>query len=72
MLIEILKSILFLSTVVIGKDFNFDDCDHSFSKFAKFSEKPTFLTPLIRTRTDAYQGLRNISFSENFANVLNE
>ena len=27
--------------------------------------------PLIRTRTCAYQGVRNISFSENFANVPN-
>ena len=27
---------------------------------------------LIRIRTCAYQGVRNISFSENFANVLNE
>ena len=26
---------------------------------------------MIRTRTFAYQGLRNSSFSENFANVLN-
>ena len=28
--------------------------------------------PQIRTRTYAYQGVRNISFSENFAYVLNE
>ena len=28
--------------------------------------------PLIRTRTCAYQGVRNVSFSENFAYVLNE
>ena len=27
---------------------------------------------LIRTRTCAYQGVRNVSFSENFANVTNE
>ena len=28
--------------------------------------------PLIRTRTCAYQRVRNVSFSENFGNVLNE
>ena len=27
--------------------------------------------PLIRTRTCAYQGVKNVSFSENFAYVLN-
>ena len=27
---------------------------------------------LIRTRTSAYQGVRNVSFSEKFASVLNE
>ena len=40
--------------------------------FAKFSEKLTFLYPLIHTRTCAYQGVRNVSFSENFANVIDE
>ena len=45
--------------------------DHSFCMYAKFSEKLTFLTP-IRILTYAYQGVRNLSFSENFANVLNE
>ena len=34
--------------------------------FAKFSKKLVFL------RTWAYQGVRNVSFSENFVNVLNE
>ena len=34
--------------------------DHTFSTFAKFFEKLT------------YQGVRNVSFSENLANVLNE
>ena len=28
--------------------------------------------PLMRTRTCVYQGVRNVSFSENFAYVLNE
>ena len=36
--------------------------DHSFSTYAKFSENLTC----------AYQGVRNVSFSENFTNILNE
>ena len=39
--------------------------DHSFLTYAKFSEKLTFFTC-------AYQGVRNVSFSENFACLLNE
>ena len=42
------------------------------NKARQISEKRTFLTPLIRTRTCAYQGVRNVSVSENFAYVLNE
>ena len=42
-----------------------------FSMCVKFYEKLKYLlTPLIRTRT--YQEVRNVSFSENFAYVLNE
>ena len=37
------------------------------TKLAKTSVKRTFLTPLIRV-----QGLRNVSFFEKFAYVLNE
>ena len=44
---------------------------HLLSTYAKFSEKLTFLTPLISTHTCAYRGVRNVSFSENFAYVLN-
>ena len=44
--------------------------DHSFITCAKFPENITYL--LIRTRTFAYQGVRNVSFSENFAYLLNE
>ena len=43
---------------------------HPLSTYAKFSEELSFLTPLICTRTCAYQGVRNFSFSENFAYVL--
>ena len=45
--------------------------DHSFSTYSEFSGELTFF-PLISTRTCAYQGVRNVSFSENFAYVLNE
>ena len=44
---------------------------HSFSTYTKFSEKPHSYS-LIRTRTCGDQVVRNISFSENFAYVLNE
>ena len=39
----------------------FRNSDHSFSTYAKFSEKLTFLT-----RTCSYQGVRNASFFGNF------
>ena len=41
---------------------------YPFSTYVKFSEKLTFLTPWYAC---AYQGVRNVSFSENFAYVLN-
>ena len=34
-------------------------------------QKTDISYPLIRTRTCVYQGVRNVSFSENFACVLN-
>ena len=34
--------------------------------------RPNISYTLIRTRTSVYQGVRNVSFSENFAYVLNE
>ena len=46
--------------------------DHSFSMCAKLSEKLTILIFLIRTLTRVDQGVRNVSFSEYFAYVLNE
>ena len=33
--------------------------------------KTNISNPLIRTHTCAYQGIRNVSFSENFAYILN-
>lgn len=44
--------------------------DHSFTMQAKFFEKLTCPTPLACTCTCAYQGLKNLSFSENFAHLL--
>ena len=45
--------------------------DHSFSTFAKRSDKLTFLTPWY-AHMCAYQGIRNVSLSENFAHLLIE
>ena len=44
----------------------------SFIMFTKFTEKNNISFPVICTRMCAYQGVRNVSFSENFASVLNE
>ena len=46
--------------------------DHSFSTYGKFSEKIDISYPLICTGTCAYQEVRNVRSSENFAYVLNE
>ena len=48
--------------------------NHSFSTNAKFSEKKKRSTsyPLIRTYSCTYHGIRNVSFSEYFAYVINE
>ena len=35
-------------------------------------KKTNIFSPLIRTHTCAYQGVRNICFSENFAYILHE
>ena len=45
--------------------------DHSLS-LAKFCEKPKFSYALKCTHTYVYQGVRNDTFSEDFANVLND
>ena len=38
----------------------------------KIFRKTNMSNPLIRTRTCAYQGVRTVGFSENFAYVVNE
>ena len=40
--------------------------DHLFSTYAKFSEKLTFLTPLLRICKWAYQVVRNLFFPRKF------
>ena len=45
--------------------------DHSLITYAKFSEKHKISYPLIRTHSCAYQRVRNDSFLEDFAYVLN-
>ena len=42
------------------------------TKETKFSEKMNISYTLTRTHTCAYQGVRNVSYSENLAYVLNE
>ena len=46
--------------------------DHSFSTYAKLFKKLIFLTLLTCNNTCAYQGVINVSFSENFSYVLNQ
>ena len=46
--------------------------DHSFSKYAKFSQKVTFLTPWYASVRVQIMGVRNVSFWENFAHAINE
>ena len=45
--------------------------DHSFSAFAKFPKKLTYLTPWYAHVRLRIRGVRNVSFSESFANILN-
>ena len=45
--------------------------ESSIKYVCKIFRKTNVSNPLIRTRTCAYQGVRNVSFSENFAYVLN-
>ena len=44
----------------------------SFSTYEKFFRKTNISYPLTRTRTCAYQGVRNVSFPERFALTLND
>ena len=56
----------FISSVIKQKIESQNGCFKK-TKHAKFSEKRKFLTPLSRTRTCVYQGVRNVCFSENLA-----
>ena len=54
-------------------NFTLNICNHLFISYAKLSEKLTFLTTWYTyVRVRAYQGVRNVSFAENFAHVLHE
>ena len=46
--------------------------DHSFSKYAKFSEKQKKIEKWKTNVSRAYHGLINVSFLENFTYVLND
>ena len=46
--------------------------NHSFSTYIKFSEKLAFISPWYVNARVRIRGARNVSFSENFAFVLNE
>ena len=68
------KNLLITNSYDLKIDVNMELCicrtnralrGYPLSTYAKFSEKLTFLTPC------AYQGVRNVSFSENFAYVIN-
>ena len=69
---EISPSVLFKSgnsSVIRQKGESQNGCFKKI-KHAKFSKKRTFLTPLIRTGTCAYQGVRNVRSSENLASCV--
>ena len=71
--LQYFKLLLFLELLTVVTMSSLTIRNHSFSTYAKFSEKLTFLTPWYpMLRTCACQGVRNVSFSENFAYVLNE
>ena len=64
-------SYLVLPYMNIWRLFNVHNPSNAYANFSKF-RKTNISYPLIRSRTLVYQGVRNISFSENFAYVLNE
>ena len=53
----------FINFHIIYCSYKMQHSGNSFSAYAKCPGKLTLLTPLIRTRMCAYQGLRNVSFS---------
>ena len=58
------------STVFIAHDSLNDIWDHLFSTCSKFSEKLTFLTPIIRTCTYSYQRKKNVRFLKKLAQTM--
>ena len=57
------QEIFLISPVIRQKGESQNGCSKK-TKHVKLSKKRTFLTLLIRTRTCAYQGVRNVRFSE--------
>ena len=64
------KAILKVTCLNLHMCISIEKRGHRFSMYAKLSEK-LISYPLIRTRTCAYQGVRNVSFSESLGYVLN-
>ena len=58
------KTAICKSSVIRQKDESQNGCFRK-TKHVKFSEKRTFFYPMIRTCTCAYQGVKNVRFSEN-------
>ena len=67
---HVLESVHF-QNIRISKFLTNDSKGLSIKYARKIFRKTNISNPLIRTRTCAYQGVRNVSFSENFTYVLN-
>ena len=67
---HVLESVNF-QNIRISKFLTNDSKGLSIKCARKIFRKTNISNPLIRTRTCAYQDVRNVSFSENFTYVLN-
>ena len=68
---HVLESVNF-QNIRISKFLTNDSKGLSIKYASKIFRKTNISNPLIHTRTCAYQGVRNVSFSENVAIVLNK
>ena len=62
----------FRKIIIVLRKFLFLNKGPSIKYVRKIFRKTNISNPLIRTHSCAYQGVRNVSFSENFAYVLNK
>ena len=70
---QLLKSISLLYLCKLFVEYLWTKLRRSFIYYVrKIFQKTNISYPLISTRTCVYQGVRNVSFSKNFANVFNE